>query len=328
MEDHQQEASGRAIVMKRVTIRQSVSIYLLFLFFGCSLYGQKAGQSLVAKWLVKKANGRVAINSVDGSHSAINGYYRYVPAAVGTGLRFDGYTTSVSCSVSHAPKLKSSFTLNAWVAMNTYPWSWVPIVDQEKEHEEGYSFGIDAFGHFGLEASINGQWYKLISKVRLPLKRWAHVTGTFNSSHGQGVMKIYLNGKQAGRLDVDGDFTPAHVGILIGRVRQASMPFPQAAIHPYYPIWYSMDGILNDVEIYNRSLSSEEIANAYAAIKAPVGDVLPWQKLPSGPPGVGPFGAYYTTLHYQGAWDRLRRVGPDSDVVVRFDEAPIRFVFW
>ena len=27
-------------------------------------------------------------------------------------------------------------------------------------------------------------------------------------------------------------------------------------------------------------------------------------------------------------WDEPRRVGPDSDVVVRFDESPIRLVFW
>ena len=50
--------------------------------------------------------------------------------------------------------------------------------------------------------------------------------------------------------------------------------------------------------------------------------------MPSGPAGAGPFGAYYTTLHYQDTWDRLRRIGTDSDVVVRFDESPIRLVFW
>ena len=27
-------------------------------------------------------------------------------------------------------------------------------------------------------------------------------------------------------------------------------------------------------------------------------------------------------------WDAPRRVGPDSDVVVRFDQSPIRMVFW
>jgi hypothetical protein len=55
---------------------------------------------------------------------------------------------------------------------------------------------------------------------------------------------------------------------------------------------------------------------------------LPWPVLPSGPPGAGQFGAYYTTLKYEAMWDEPRRAAPDSDVVVRFDLAPIRMVFW
>ena len=54
----------------------------------------------------------------------------------------------------------------------------------------------------------------------------------------------------------------------------------------------------------------------------------PWSELPSGPPGAGSFGAYYTTLKFQDTWDRLRRIGPDSDVIVRFEQSPIRLVFW
>lgn len=317
---------GRLI--RFLNIWQVTSIFLLWFISGGLLYGQDQSRELEAKWLVTRTSGPVAIDRVTGSRDKINGYYKYVPGVIGTGLRFDGYTTGVICPADHAPQLGQSFTVSAWVALNTYPWNWVPVVDQEKEQEEGFFFGIDAFGHIGLKMSINGQWHVLTSKDRLPLKKWAHITATFESSHNQGVMNIYLNGKQVGHLDVTGEFTPAHTSVLIGRIRHAVLPFPQAAIHPFYPIWYSLDGILNDVEIYDRGLSSGEIANAYAAVKVPVGDVLPWQKLPSGPPGVGRFGAYYTTLHYQRAWDRLRRVGQDSDVVVRFDEAPIRLVFW
>ncbi len=50
--------------------------------------------------------------------------------------------------------------------------------------------------------------------------------------------------------------------------------------------------------------------------------------LPSGPKGPGRFGAYYTKLKYSLEWDRLWRVGPDADVVVRFDDGGHRFVFW
>jgi hypothetical protein len=51
-------------------------------------------------------------------------------------------------------------------------------------------------------------------------------------------------------------------------------------------------------------------------------------KLPSGPAGPGRFGAYYTRLKYSLEWDKLWRIGPDADVVVRFDQFGHRFVFW
>ena len=43
---------------------------------------------------------------------------------------------------------------------------------------------------------------------------------------------------------------------------------------------------------------------------------LPVRILPSGPPGPGRFGAYYTTLKYYDAWDAPWRIGEHADVIV------------
>ncbi len=51
-------------------------------------------------------------------------------------------------------------------------------------------------------------------------------------------------------------------------------------------------------------------------------------KLPSGPKGPGPFGAYYTHLKYSPEWDKPWRVGDHPDVIVRFDNGGHKFVFW
>ena len=51
-----------------------------------------------------------------------------------------------------------AFSVEAWVALNTLPWNWVPIIDHEQFQQVGYSFGIDAFGHVGLQVSVNGVW--------------------------------------------------------------------------------------------------------------------------------------------------------------------------
>ena len=50
--------------------------------------------------------------------------------------------------------------------------------------------------------------------------------------------------------------------------------------------------------------------------------------MPSGPKGPGKFGAYYSKLKYYDEWDALFRVGDHADIVVQFDDSPIRVVFW
>jgi hypothetical protein len=259
----------------------------------------------------------------------LEGKYSYVPGVTGDALRLDGYTTSMTVAASDLPPFgPDDFAVEAWVALNTYPWNWAPIADQQIAHEAGFFFGIDAFGHVGLEASFNGQWRSAVSKATVPLKRWAHLAGTYRTDHGHGSLTVYMNGAVLVQLTVEGEYSPAKADLLVGRVRQATLPFPEAEVKPRSPVWYSLDGILDELTIYARGRNEREIAQDYAAFTVSKGDVLPWQKMPAGPAEPGRFGAYYATLKYEDTWDRLRQTGPDSDVVVRFDNSPSRLVFW
>jgi hypothetical protein len=314
-------------MLKRIFTRRGIRALLVCSLCGGILFGQSTTPT--AQWSFVRSEGPTPVDSIRGQKGRLDGFFSYVAGVSGDALRFDGDTTSMTVPFRDAPVVgKNGFTLEAWVALNTYPWNWVPIVDQEDQQQAGYFLGIDAFGHVGLEASIDGQWQALISKTTLPLKQWVHIAGTLETSEGQGWLRIYVNGVRVNQLAVQGEFLPASTDILIGRVRHATLPFPEASIRPQYPVWYSFDGILDEVKIYDRGLSADEMAHSYPAENAPVGDVLPWPKMPSGPQGAGRFGAYYATLQYQDTWDRLRRLGPDSDVVVRFDQSPIRLVFW
>ncbi|MGC2636913.1 MAG: LamG domain-containing protein [Acidobacteriaceae bacterium] len=308
-----------------MTLDRKFLLLLSCAFLGCAAYAQTTD----LHWAFARSENAAAVDSASGVKAKLGGEYDYVPGVRGDGLRFDGYTTSMTVPVHEGEaRGRDGFTLEAWVALNTYPWNWVPIVDQEVDRQEGYFFGIDAMGHVGLGASINGQWQMVVSTEKLPLKKWAHVAGTYATSGGDGKLTIFLDGKPVGQLPVHGVLTTARADILIGRVREAVLPFPEAVVKPQYPIWYSLDGILDELSIEEHAETPAEIASDYAAVQPPAGEVLPWPKMPSGCPGAGRFGAFYATLRYQDTWDRLRRIGPDSDVVVRFDESPIRLVFW
>ena len=161
---------------------------------------------LVAWWKFDEGEGKSAIDSVTLKRDAISGNFKYVEGARGKAIKFDGYTTSVIRKAAYAPRMADRFTIEAWVALQVYPWNWTAIVNQEKDHKAGYFFGIDAEGHLGLHVSLDGQWRQCISQSKLPLLKWSHIAGTFDKDRG---INIYINGKPAGSLVVKGRMTSA-----------------------------------------------------------------------------------------------------------------------
>jgi len=254
------------------------------------------------------------------------GSWRLVPGVKGQALEFDGYTTELSRAAKAVPSLGNAFTVSGWLALDYYPWNWVPIVDQSEFQQVGFSLSIDAFGHVGLGASVDGTWKELISEETLPLKKWVHVTGTFRDDSG---LTILIDGKEAGHLNGTGNFWQAqNTSLIIGRVRQPQNTFPAWISRPVELSYYSFDGYLDEVTLHDGAITSEQDKQEIAAVSAPKGEVIPTAVLPSGPSGMGSFGANYASLKFEPAWDRLRRIGPDTDVVVRFDKSPMRLVFW
>ncbi|MCK4990811.1 MAG: hypothetical protein KAS29_10010, partial [Bacteroidales bacterium] len=54
----------------------------------------------------------------------------------GTALQFDGYKTAVQIPSGEALKPVDEITLEGWVAIGAYPWSWCPIVQQADDVPE------------------------------------------------------------------------------------------------------------------------------------------------------------------------------------------------
>ena len=277
-------------------------------------------------WNFDESSGAAAHDSAAGIDDPIQGFWRRVPGVRGQALEFDGYTTGVAREGKAVPALGNAFTVSAWVALNNYPWNWAPIADQSDNRQVGYFVGIDAFGHVGFELSVNGVWRQLATEQTLPLKRWVHVTAVFNGGSG---LSILVDGKRAVSLAAPGTFWPASDATLyVGKVRTPQVMFPAWLSHPQDPVQYSLDGYLDEVKIVNHAVPEQQDSAEVASTPKPEGDVIPYDALPSGPPGAGPFGAMYATLHYSPIWDRIRRLGPESDVVVRFEQSPMRLVFW
>jgi len=334
---------------------RKVAFFAGFVLVGmlCSLCAFASDDGPVAWWKFDEGKGNVTVDSASQIEDAISGNFKYVEGVSGSCMRLDGFTSYITRESADVPQLTDALTIEAWVALQVYPWHWTAIVNQggevvssEKEYPRfflevqadgleavakdrypRFFLGVDAEGHVGMKLGVDGQEHECASEIRLPLLEWSHVVGTFDKRRG---MKLYVNGKQCGslalkdmRIPVEGD------DLLIGRSFKKQYPYGSGRTGNKLLLSnMTLDGLIDEVKIYNRALSAEEISESYTAVQPEVKRPLTWRAMPSGPKGPGRFGAYYCKLKYAEEWDDLWRVGPYADVLVRFDESPVKVVFW
>ena len=253
------------------------------------------------------------------------GRLQNTPGVLGGGLKCDGLTSCIIRKAAKAPKLDGPFAIEAWVAPQTYPWNWCPIVAQNHDKEAGYYFGLDADGHIGLSLAVGGQWKTCVSKTKLPLMKWSHIAGTFNPQHG---ITVYVNGEKAGYLPTVGALTPAEdTDLWIARNHEKQPPAHIIRTQYSIPAAYSFDGLLDEIKIHRGMMTNKGVREAFLSARPSTDPGLKPRRLPSGPKGTTRFGAFYEQLKYDDAWDSLWR-GEGPDIVVGFDANPCRLVFW
>lgn len=260
-------------------------------------------------------------------NDVVDGFPTLSEGVAGNALKFDGLSTHLTRPVDKVPALGDAFSFESWIALQEYPWNWAAILNQERDHKEGWFFGISGEGRLGLHVAKDGKWIECNSKSQLPLLKWSHVAGTFDSNVG---LKVYINGKLEGEFKATGPITPAQgVNLLMGLSHTKTFPIrTERAYSASFLSPMLIDGLLDEVKIYSRALSESEVAQAYSAVQPKVAQPLQFRRMPSGPDGPGEFGAFYTRLNYAPEWERHWRVGEDCDILVRFDESPSRIVFW
>lgn len=196
------------------------------------------------------------------------------------------------------------------------------------ELEDRIFFGIDAEGHLGMKVRIGGEYRQCVSIARLGLLKWSHIAASFDKDKG---ISLFIDGKDAGFVRVKGVVTPEQgYNLLIGKSvvdmspvgteREASSKTMSRMV---------FDGLIDEVKIYNRALSAQQVEESFAAVTPSSLQPLSRRVMPCGPKDMpSRFGAVYCRLRYNELWEKSWRVGEFSDVLVTFDESPVRVVFW
>ncbi len=332
------------MMMLTTISRRSLFIILLSLIASMG-YSQIELPKPVAYWHFDQVQNNSVLEAVSGKSDILSGYHRLVGGIKGQAIVMDGYTTSIVRSPEQVPELGQAFTIEAWIAVGAYPWNWAPIVAQENtvsknsnldeicwpedisenSPKDGFFFGISPQGHLGLHMGTD-HWNICRSANKIPLREWTHVAATYDKQNG---VVLYINGEKTAEMVINGTISLAeNEELRIGMPRQKIEASNPVRAFATLPSWYSFDGLLDELRIYKGSLSSKLIAQSYHSSKADIDADLPPRVMPSGPPGKGKFGASYVHLKYHPEWDAQWRVESDPDIVVQFDDSPVRVVFW
>ncbi len=187
----------------------------------------------------------------------------------GTALEFDGYHSAVVLPASAAPKLSGgSITLEGWFALAAYPWNWAPVIQQGDN--KGYFLGIDSHGYPGFMVEVSGKWQQLTVTGKPPytdpdhlgLFRWYQLVGTYNQL--DGMMRLFVDGreiasKQVGTTGIETADADARVG------KAGIMRKPTEDTRGSKPSDFGIDGLLDEIRVYNTALSASQVSASFAA---------------------------------------------------------------
>ena len=307
-----------------------LSVWCWTLFFSGfttpSFYAKsKSSETEIICWWSFNTEGENSIlDEIGQKKDSAYGSIEYVPGVFGNAIKLDGFRSYIKRD-QNSVKPEGAFTVESWVALASYPWSWSPVVDCSYPKLKGFFFGIDRQGHVGFKIAAGSSWYEVTTQKNIPLRKWTHVAAVFEPNK---KITLFINGKEAASAVIKGNYVPSRRGSLtIGRnnTSQTWKEFQLTTEDTYF----FLDGLLDEIKISDKAKTADQISSEYAAVKnLPVPVLSNRKQLPTGPVGSGSFGAFYTKLDYYKEWDDLWRVSEVPDVFVRFDQSPVQLVFW
>ncbi|MBO3287193.1 GH32 C-terminal domain-containing protein [Paenibacillus sp. FSL M8-0228] len=238
-------------------------------------------RGLIMYWAFNEGTGTSALESVSQVQDNIQYVFnqaeftqpcppRWRQGVIGNGLLFDGYSTYIAHSFDEGnqntePEYRSALSIGVWVAPRSYEWGddgkLSAIVNRYNlDRKQGYLLGMFRHGSWSFQVGLEGgDWKELWSPDghELPKNEWSYVNAVFDGN--QGEIKLYLNGSEIASAAVPRGSRLAEAAdtdLLIGKNNHSSLLAEVFSLHMF-------SGIIDELKIYNRALSAEEVAASY-----------------------------------------------------------------
>lgn len=209
---------------------------------------------LVAWWPFDEQSGSTAFDVIAGNNGTLVGKPTAVSGIIDRGLSFDhvkDYVEVPSHSLLNVGT--GDFSIDAWVQTLASDRGVEAIVDKRTAEPTGYSFFVYR-GRLGLQLAAGGTYTNFISKAFVADGQPHHVAVTVVRSQADGI-RFYLDGvptlPRFNPLPYQGPSLDNNAPLRLG----ANSAFKEA-------FW---DGLLDEVEIFNRALSPNEVATLAGA---------------------------------------------------------------
>jgi len=203
---------------------------------------------LISIWTFDRSDieGKTVKDAFGGNDGTIGGNPNVVGGRIGEALKFDGKDDYVDCGNDKSiSSLSETYTIEAWA--NFAVSSNYPGLFQRGDKTEDSQIEIYLQPNANLTTVHNRKSIYYVYWSPVPLNKWTHIVVVWENKE----WKVYYDGVEQSKTGGGG--TPAN---------------PDTGKTCYIGLGYtnhSMNGIIDEVKIYNRALNEDEIQRNYKA---------------------------------------------------------------
>lgn len=238
-----------------------LSIAIIFLVGATMLsmlphQAKSATSGLVGYWKFDEGSGNIAHDSSGNGNDGTINTATWTDGKVGKALHFNGVDSWVQIPNSPTLTALSQITLEAWVKEDSISPQLKGIISKcdgaAPPTNAEYYLGMGDSGKIGFETYNGVAIFSGSTTTRYITEagKWYHVAGTWTGN----AWAIYVNGVQV----LSGTCTP--------QTTRSNTLDVQIGRHGSWS-WVYFNGIIDEVRIYNRALTSDEIYNDYTGIE-------------------------------------------------------------
>jgi hypothetical protein len=196
---------------------------------------------LVAHYTFDEGSGtRVGDSSGYGNHGTVHGDPQWVAGVIGGAMAFDGVGDYVDCGNDASLVIRDSITISCWIKVASFTRDWETILAMG---DDSYRIGRSATTgnsiHFGCNGLSGGN---IDASTIVTTDTWRHVAVVYDGEY----TVIYIDGIEDVRVASTGQINQSAHNLYIGENSDATGRY--------------LEGLVDDVRIYNRPLSDGEIA--------------------------------------------------------------------